>query len=174
MVGNLAAPTPITPAFRPFRISNQPGNVIGRRTGTYVVIRCDASPSAGDNVPPRLNSEQPRPASTQSKPWSRFALQAALGCAALAAGFFRPPYSEASVAKEAPSEAAMGTLDPCSTSASESRRWRDTGIQLAKGDGNTTWMSAEELDAETRSSLSRYASERQQKQLKRATRKFFI
>lgn len=58
--------------------------------------------------------------------------------------------------------AATGTAQPT---------WRDTGILLAakdtKDDGTTTWVSPEQLDAEARAALNRYADEKTQKQLKR-------
>lgn len=101
----------------------------------------------------------------QSSPLRSFARNALVSGALLAA-IVRPPTAGASPAAQPTGQAA--------TAASTS--WRDTGIQLAAADGEnknsakSVYMTPEELDAETRSALSRYANERQQKQLKRATR----
>lgn len=47
--------------------------------------------------------------------------------------------------------------------------WQDTGMDLSEAVSKATAISPEELDAETKAALSRYGSEKIQRQLKRAT-----
>jgi hypothetical protein len=160
---------------RPLRLSShrQPGMQLyasNIRNGG-ALTRCSAA--GGNNADPApLPSTRP---SSSHSPQSRIrsaALQAIIGGVALAGALLRPLSANATAPPAAPptAEAACGSQDPSSSAPSTS--WRDTGIQLADASGKGTFMTPEELDAETRSALSRYASERQQKQLKRSTRKF--
>lgn len=126
-------------------------------------LRLCVTAASNSSKPGEDSQQSPTPAKTAW--WSQVAPKF-LVAGAVALSLLTPSVARAKTGSDPttmPSGvAATGTAQPT---------WRDTGILLAaketKEDDTTTWVSPEQLDAEARASLNRYADEKTQKQLKR-------
>ena len=131
------------------------------------IIRCEGMPGdlqpyawRGDGKQPRMGATGcVRPRVSQMTP----VLQTTVGRSLLSLlAFFY-------ITAPLPSHANPKVRQSMSES-STLREWHNTGIDLSEATSNAASVSPEELDADTNAALSRFASEKIQRQLKRATR----
>ena len=126
------------------------------------VTAASSEPAQGDY------SQLPQPRQPTKSTWWSQLVPTVLVSGAIALSLLTPSAARAKAASD-----SVTSPPPASASGTAPPTWRDTGILLAakdtKGteDSTASWVSPEQLDAEARAALSRYADEKTQKQLKR-------